>query len=58
MRMNGEEKERVVPQHVATTIVDSLRDKTHQPNAASSIYQVDVPFNLSVLYFKNYKIYY
>lgn len=35
-----------LPQHVATTIIDSLRNQTHQANASSSINQVNIPFNL------------
>jgi hypothetical protein len=37
-----------LPQHMAATIIDSLRDQTHETDASSSINQVNVPFNLKM----------
>lgn len=36
----------LVPQDMATAVEDSLRDKTHESNAASSINQIYIPLNL------------
>jgi len=47
---SGKPKAKTLPQHMAATIIYSLRDQAHETNAASSINQVNVPFNLQNLY--------
>uniref|UniRef100_A0A7C8YFH6 Uncharacterized protein n=1 Tax=Opuntia streptacantha TaxID=393608 RepID=A0A7C8YFH6_OPUST len=44
------------PQDVATSIIDCSRNQTHQPDAPSSIYQVNFPFNQLVSKLKGSKL--